>query len=70
MTPDTNESIEAGCAAALALSRYVQRALAAELAKGLATSEAVRVAKVWLAEAVRTSGALSVGTGHGPVHHF
>ena len=31
MTPDTNESIEAGCAAALALSRYVQRALAAEL---------------------------------------
>jgi hydroxymethylpyrimidine/phosphomethylpyrimidine kinase len=45
-------------------------ALAAELAKGLATPEAVRVAKVWLAEAVRTSGALSVGSGHGPVHHF
>lgn len=31
MTPDTNPSIEAGCTAALALSRYVQRALVAEL---------------------------------------
>lgn len=45
-------------------------ALAAELAKGLDTPEATRVAKAWLAEAVRTSSALSVGTGHGPVHHF
>ena len=40
------------------------------LAKGLEPQEAVRVAKAWLAEAVRSSGQLSVGSGHGPVHHF
>lgn len=45
-------------------------ALAAELAKGLEPQEAVRAAKAWLEEAVRTSGSLSVGSGHGPVHHF
>lgn len=45
-------------------------ALAAELAKGLEPQEAVRVAKAWLEDAVRTSGSLSVGSGHGPVHHF
>ena len=45
-------------------------AIAAELAKGLETPEAVRLAKAWLAEAVRASGKLSVGSGHGPVHHF
>lgn len=45
-------------------------ALAAELAKGGDTEDAVRAAKTWLAEAVRMSDQLSVGTGHGPVHHF
>jgi len=45
-------------------------ALAAELAKGVDAPEAVRVAKAWLADAVRHSGALTVGSGHGPVHHF
>ncbi|AOG11570.1 hydroxymethylpyrimidine kinase/phosphomethylpyrimidine kinase [Agrobacterium sp. RAC06] len=45
-------------------------ALAAELAKGLEPQEAVHVAKAWLAEAVRRSDALTVGSGHGPVHHF
>lgn len=45
-------------------------ALAAELAKGGEVQEAVRVAKAWLREAVRTSDTLSVGSGHGPVHHF
>lgn len=45
-------------------------ALAAELAKGLEPQDAVRAAKAWLKEAVRTSGSLSVGSGHGPVHHF
>lgn len=45
-------------------------ALAAELAKGGEVQEAVRVAKAWLKEAVRTSDRLSVGSGHGPVHHF
>ena len=45
-------------------------ALAAELAKGHDVESAVRVAKAWLAQAVRTSDNLSVGAGHGPVHHF
>lgn len=45
-------------------------ALAAELAKGRHTQDAVGVAKAWLREAVRTSSRLSVGSGLGPVHHF
>lgn len=45
-------------------------ALAAELAKGRSLQDAVRQAKTWLAEAVVASGRLSVGSGHGPVHHF
>jgi len=32
--------------------------------------EAVRQAKRWLTEAIRRAGELSVGGGHGPVHHF
>lgn len=32
--------------------------------------QAVRDAKLWLTEAIRRSGELSVGQGHGPVHHF
>ncbi|MBB5276174.1 hydroxymethylpyrimidine/phosphomethylpyrimidine kinase [Rhizobium rosettiformans] len=45
-------------------------ALAAELAKGRSLQDAVRQAKTWLAEAVAASGRLSVGSGHGPVHHL
>lgn len=45
-------------------------ALAAELAKGRAPQEAVGISKAWLAEAVAASGRLTVGSGHGPVHHF
>ncbi len=45
-------------------------ALAAELAKGKQPQDAVRLAKAWLAGAVAASGRLSVGSGHGPIHHF
>lgn len=45
-------------------------AVAAGLAKGLSPVEAVAAAKSWLAGAVAASGELSVGSGHGPVHHF
>ena len=45
-------------------------ALAAELAKGRAPEAAVARAKAWLAGAIARAGALSVGHGHGPVHHF
>ncbi|MCE6075230.1 bifunctional hydroxymethylpyrimidine kinase/phosphomethylpyrimidine kinase [Agrobacterium vitis] len=56
-------------------------AIAAELAKAEdsgsmdsatddALAKAVTVAKAWLAGAVRSAGQLTVGSGHGPVHHF
>ncbi|CAN7694588.1 bifunctional hydroxymethylpyrimidine kinase/phosphomethylpyrimidine kinase [Rhizobium sp. LjRoot258] len=45
-------------------------ALAAELAKGASVHEAVTRAKVYLADAVAHADELSVGSGHGPVHHF
>jgi hydroxymethylpyrimidine/phosphomethylpyrimidine kinase len=45
-------------------------AVAAELAKGQDPQQAVSMAKAWLAQAVRSSAQLTVGSGHGPVHHF
>lgn len=45
-------------------------ALAAGLAKGLSLAEAAQQAKAYVSGAIAASGRLSVGTGHGPVHHF
>ncbi|MBR0557287.1 bifunctional hydroxymethylpyrimidine kinase/phosphomethylpyrimidine kinase [Ciceribacter sp. L1K23] len=45
-------------------------AITAELAKGLSPRTAVRVAKDWLTGAIEEAETLSVGSGHGPVHHF
>lgn len=45
-------------------------ALAAELAKGSNVPAAVRVAKNYVAQAIAHADELSVGRGHGPVHHF
>ncbi|MBV2184997.1 MAG: bifunctional hydroxymethylpyrimidine kinase/phosphomethylpyrimidine kinase [Rhizobium sp.] len=45
-------------------------AIAAELAKGSAPQEAVAAAKAWLAGAIAAAQDLSVGSGHGPIHHF
>ncbi|MFS8110617.1 bifunctional hydroxymethylpyrimidine kinase/phosphomethylpyrimidine kinase [Rhizobium jaguaris] len=45
-------------------------ALAAEIAKGSALTDAVTTAKQYLAGAVAAADTLSVGTGHGPVQHF
>jgi hydroxymethylpyrimidine/phosphomethylpyrimidine kinase len=45
-------------------------AIAALLPQRADVPEAVRDAKRWLTEAIRRSGDLSVGQGHGPVHHF
>ncbi|MBB3462668.1 bifunctional hydroxymethylpyrimidine kinase/phosphomethylpyrimidine kinase [Rhizobium sp. BK377] len=45
-------------------------ALAAELAKGALPQMAVATAKAYLAQAVAAAGELTVGSGHGPVHHF
>ena len=45
-------------------------ALATLLAKGLPAQEAAAQAKAYLVAAIAESGQLSVGQGHGPVHHF
>lgn len=45
-------------------------AVAAEIAKHAPPAEAVAIAKRYLAGAIGAAGALSVGSGHGPVHHF
>jgi hydroxymethylpyrimidine/phosphomethylpyrimidine kinase len=45
-------------------------AIAAELGKGLGPLEAVQAGKEFVSAAIARSGELSVGSGHGPVHHF
>jgi hydroxymethylpyrimidine/phosphomethylpyrimidine kinase len=45
-------------------------AIAAGLAKGLALDAAVRGAHGYLQAAISAADRLSVGRGHGPVHHF
>ncbi|MBY5934730.1 bifunctional hydroxymethylpyrimidine kinase/phosphomethylpyrimidine kinase [Tateyamaria omphalii] len=45
-------------------------ALAAQLAHGLALPDAVDAAKSYVAGAIAAAEALSVGHGHGPVHHY
>jgi hydroxymethylpyrimidine/phosphomethylpyrimidine kinase len=45
-------------------------AIAAGLAKGLDLVAAAREAKVYVSEAIAASGRLTIGSGHGPVHHF
>jgi len=45
-------------------------AIAAYLAKGLDMEEAVKKAKEYITEAIRSGAEYSIGRGHGPVHHF
>ena len=45
-------------------------ALACELGHGHALAQAARRAKDWLSGAISAADSLSVGGGHGPVHHF
>jgi hydroxymethylpyrimidine/phosphomethylpyrimidine kinase len=45
-------------------------ALATQLAHGLPLVDAVKQAKAYIASAITGSGELSVGSGHGPTHHF
>ena len=44
--------------------------IAAGLAKGLSAGEAVAVAKTFVGGAIANADCLSVGSGHGPTHHF
>jgi hydroxymethylpyrimidine/phosphomethylpyrimidine kinase len=45
-------------------------AIAAGFAKGESMETAVRHAKAWISAAIAAADRLSVGRGHGPVHHF
>lgn len=45
-------------------------ALATGLGHGRSLAGAARMAKAYVAAAIAAAGALGVGTGHGPVHHF
>jgi hydroxymethylpyrimidine/phosphomethylpyrimidine kinase len=45
-------------------------AIAANLAKGEDLAAAVRRAKHWVSAAIAAADRLSVGHGHGPIHHF
>jgi hydroxymethylpyrimidine/phosphomethylpyrimidine kinase len=45
-------------------------AIAAGLAKGLDLDAAVRAAKDYVTAAIGAADRLTIGSGHGPVHHF
>jgi hydroxymethylpyrimidine/phosphomethylpyrimidine kinase len=45
-------------------------AIAAGLAKGMTLAEAARAAKSYVTTAIAAADRLSIGSGHGPVHHF
>jgi hydroxymethylpyrimidine/phosphomethylpyrimidine kinase len=45
-------------------------AIAAGLAKGLSLGAAVREAKAYVTAAIAAADRLSLGSGHGPLHHF
>jgi hydroxymethylpyrimidine/phosphomethylpyrimidine kinase len=59
---DTKNTHGTGCT--------LSAAIAAGLAKGLRLSEAVTDAKHYVTQAIGAADELSVGRGHGPVHHF
>lgn len=45
-------------------------AIAAGLARGLSMADAVAEGKRYVTDAIVAADGLSIGTGHGPVHHF
>jgi hydroxymethylpyrimidine/phosphomethylpyrimidine kinase len=59
---DTKNTHGTGCT--------LSAAIAAGLAKGLRLAEAVTDAKRYVTQAIGAADELSVGHGHGPVHHF
>jgi hydroxymethylpyrimidine/phosphomethylpyrimidine kinase len=58
----TNNTHGTGCS--------LSSAIAAGLAKGDDLETAVRNAKIWVTAAIAAADRLSVGHGHGPIHHF
>jgi hydroxymethylpyrimidine/phosphomethylpyrimidine kinase len=58
---DTRNTHGTGCTLSSAIAALLPR---------LAMVDAVRMAKAWLTDAIAASDRLTVGGGHGPVHHF
>jgi hydroxymethylpyrimidine/phosphomethylpyrimidine kinase len=58
----TNNTHGTGCT--------LSSAIAAGLAKGLRLVEAVAEAKAYVTLAIAGADRLTIGSGHGPVHHF
>lgn len=58
----TNNTHGTGCT--------LSSAIASGLAAGLPLAEAVGMAKAYVTAAIQASDTLSIGRGHGPVHHF
>lgn len=68
---ETRNTHGTGCTLSSAIAALLARLmLTEERLPREAVEEAVRYAKRWLTEAIRRSGELSVGGGHGPVHAF
>src|SRR5262249_46703190 len=59
---DTNNTHGTGCT--------LSSAIAAGLAKGLRLVEAIAEAKAYVTLAIAGADQLTIGSGHGPVHHF
>ncbi|HZO47728.1 MAG TPA: bifunctional hydroxymethylpyrimidine kinase/phosphomethylpyrimidine kinase [Xanthobacteraceae bacterium] len=59
---DTRNTHGTGCT--------LSSAIAAGLAKGLDLVAAAREAKVYVSDAIAAANRLTIGSGHGPVHHF
>jgi hydroxymethylpyrimidine/phosphomethylpyrimidine kinase len=59
---DTRNTHGTGCT--------LSSAVAAGLARGLSLTEAVTQAKRYVTAAIAASNSVTVGRGHGPVHHF
>lgn len=59
---ETHNTHGTGCTLSSALASY--------LGQGVALGQAVALAKAYVSGAIAHAGALDVGAGHGPVHHF
>lgn len=59
---DTKNTHGTGCS--------LSSAIAANLAHGAPMADAVARAKNWLTGAIKAADQLTIGKGHGPVHHF
>jgi hydroxymethylpyrimidine/phosphomethylpyrimidine kinase len=67
---DTRNTHGTGCTLSSAIAALLPQAAGAPWGAVRPVEAAVRQARQWLLGAIAHSGALAVGSGHGPVHHF